>query len=163
MSETGDEALVEAAGEPGKDTPQFLALSLHRFAYRSGRRRARLHGRSSRRSGSGQFHPVPKHSHNRATPASSVTPPLLTRKAQRVGRSDKCMEVRPQGDSVRAPRHDRVPGEADSQCGGERGIFSDLLLLPHKSHRAADLLDAWKCERGSTIFRYQGRPGAPHG
>ena len=46
MSETGDEALVEAAGEPGKNTPHFLALSLYRFAYRSGRRRARLHGRS---------------------------------------------------------------------------------------------------------------------
>ena len=46
MFETGDEALVEAAGEPGKDTPQFLALSLYRFAYRGGRRRVRLHGRS---------------------------------------------------------------------------------------------------------------------
>ena len=48
MFETGDEALVEAAGEPGKDTvtPQFLALSLYRFDYRSGRQRARLHGRS---------------------------------------------------------------------------------------------------------------------
>ena len=72
-------------------------------------------------------------------------------------------EARPQGDSVRAPRHDRVLDEADSQCVGERGIFSGLLLLPHKSQRAANLLDAWKCERGSTIFKYQGRPGAPLG
>ena len=57
MSETGDEALVKAAGEPGKDIPQFLALSLYRFAYRSGRRRARLHGRSPFAEGNGNATP----------------------------------------------------------------------------------------------------------
>ena len=46
MTETADEALVEAAGDPGIDIPHFLALSLYRFAYRSGRRLARLYGRS---------------------------------------------------------------------------------------------------------------------
>jgi len=46
------------------------------------------------------------------------------------------MEVRPQGDSFRAPRHHRVLGEVGSQCAGASAVFSATRCCSHTSLNA---------------------------